>query len=111
MQAFPLIPVKRYVIFFCDDCDRLAPAAAAFKRVRPEIAIHTLSSLDDLLNQINTDSPVLLLFYLHDKANSYVEVLKAVRETIDGSGIPTLVYRDLPDVNTLEHDFRTYLKV
>ncbi len=100
-----------YVIFFCDDCDRLAPAIAAFRKVQPGLIVHTSSDLQDLFERINKQKPQLLLLYFHDPAKSYVETLRAIRENGDTNSIPLLIYHDLPEAPELENAFRNFGKV
>lgn len=102
--------VEHYVIFFCDDCDRLEPAIAAFKKVQPGLVVHTTSQVQDLMAKIKKHRPELLLLYFHDISKSYVEVLKEVRGTAEASNIPVLVYHDLPGGAELEKAFSEFRK-
>lgn len=98
------------MIFFCDDCDRLEPVITAFKKVQPGLVVNTSSDVDDLLSKIKKHRPELLLLYFHDPAKSYVEILKTVRLTTEASGIPVLVYHDLPGAAELEKAFLDFRK-
>lgn len=74
------------------------------------MVIHTSSSIKDLLARINRKKPELILLYFHDPEKSYVDVLKAVRESVLGRSIPLLVYHDLPAIPELEKAFINYRK-
>lgn len=100
--------MEHYVIFFCDDCDRLEPAITAFKKVHPAIRVNTSSDVDDLIDKIRRQSPELVLLYFHDPAKSYVEVLKQIRLSVEGRSIPILIYHELPDAATLEKAFSDF---
>jgi len=102
--------LEHYVIFFCDDCDRLEPAITAFKKVQSGVVVHTSSTLEDLFSRISKKRPELLLLYFHDSGNSYVEILKAIRENKAATSIPLLVYHSLPEAAELENAFRNFRK-
>lgn len=101
---------EHYVIFYCDDCDRLEPAIATFKNVQPNLIVHTSSDLDDLFARVERNSPELLLLYFHDAGTSYMNVLKAVRDNKLTTSIPLLVYHTLPESQELETAFRNFRK-
>lgn len=50
----------------------------------------------------------MILIYLHDPKESYVSVLKEIRDHVDFSSIPVTIYRELPDAQELQ---RVFLRV
>lgn len=51
----------------------------------------------------------MVLVYLHDPNETYVNVLREIREQVEFSSIEVIVYRTLPDEKELEHVFRKSL--
>lgn len=96
----------KHVIFYCDDCTLLEPAITVFSATQPKITIQTSSDVKDLISKVKSGKPEMILIYLHDPKESYVSVLKEIREHVDFSSIPVTIYRELPDAQELERVFR-----
>jgi DNA-binding NarL/FixJ family response regulator len=97
---------SKHVIFYCDDCSLLEPVISVFRTTQPAIAVATSSSIKDLLSKVRTSKPEMILMYLHDPKQSYVEVLKEIREQVDFSTIEVIIYRELPDNKELQESFK-----
>lgn len=97
---------KRYVIFYCDDCDLLKPVVTIFTGIHQDISVKTFSEIDELVTQVQKKKPELILVYFQDAEKSYIEVVKKIRENIDTTSIPVRIYRELPD----EHGLQTVFK-
>lgn len=51
----------------------------------------------------------MVLVYLHDTNETYVHVLKELREQVDFSSIEFIIYRTLPNDRDLEQLFKKFL--
>jgi len=97
---------KPYVIFYCDDCELLTPAIAVFKKIHSDVNVHTASDIEELLSKVKENAPKLILVYFQDQDKSYVPMVKKLRENIDASSIPVLIYRELPAEEVLQDAFK-----
>jgi DNA-binding NarL/FixJ family response regulator len=95
----------KHVVFYCDDCSLLEPVIKVFTATQPNFAVQTSSNINDLILKVKSGRPELILVYLHDPKESYVGVLKEIREHVDFSSIPVIIYRELPDARELEQVF------
>lgn len=62
-----------------------------------------------MLVTVWSGKPHMVLVYLHDPNETYVNVLREIREQVEFSSIEVIVYRTLPDEKELEHVFRKSL--
>ena len=102
--------VKKHVLFYCDDCEKLSPFITLFKATCPDIEVVTTSVIEDLIAKSGARHPELILVYLHNKNESYVTVLKEIRDNVDFSAIPVMIYRTLPDEKHLQTLFQKLSK-
>lgn len=96
----------KHVIFYCDDCSLLDPVITVFTATQPDIAIQTVSDIQELLVKVRQCKPEMILMYLHDPQQSYVDVMKQIREEVDFSTIELIVYRELPGEKELKDVFK-----
>lgn len=97
-----------HVIFYCDDCTLLEPVITVFREAQPDVAVRTISSIEGLLPSVRASKPEMILVYLHDPKQSYVSVLKQIREEVDFSTIELIIYRQLPGDRELEAAFKKF---
>jgi hypothetical protein len=102
--------LARYVLFFCDDCEKLAPAIKALESINKFHTVITSENESDFLEKIKLYSPELLLVYLHSPPREYVSLIRTIRENTDFSSIPLLVYKTLPKENDLIDAFQRMIK-
>lgn len=89
------VPIP-YVLFYCDECDKLTPAITIFKTVHPTIELHTSSNPEELMAKIHSQQPDLILVYLDNPDKDYMSLVKEIRSSIVAEAIPLLIYKTLP---------------
>jgi len=97
---------SRYVLFYCDDCEKLQPAISIFKDLHPSVLVETSSDIQDVLVKIKHHLPELLLVCLYDAGKDYMHLIKEIRMSAQTSSIPVLIYREMPDEDALRNAFK-----
>ena len=98
--------LARYVLFYCDDCDLLAPAIEAFMRINKFHTVLTSSDEKDFFSKIEEYTPEVLLIYLNNSEKNYMPLVKTIRDSPKASSIPLLTYKSLPHADELILAFR-----
>ncbi|HTF20088.1 MAG TPA: hypothetical protein VK658_18580 [Chryseolinea sp.] len=98
--------LTRYVLFYCDDCDLLKPAIAAFTSVHKYHTVLTSSDEEDLVKKMNEYKPELVWVYLNDVNKDYVTLVRKVRESTHLSNVPVFIYKSLPESDELASTFK-----
>ena len=92
---------NKYAIFYCDKCDLLAGVIKLMFQMYPGIEIKTASEISVLLGEIAHKMPEYILVYLTVHDESYISVVKSIRETVTTSDTPVVIYQALPDETEL----------
>lgn len=96
---------KRYVIFYCDECELLRPALTLFADMHKDVEAVTFTNIDEVIAQVRRGKPELIMIYLQDSRS--MDVVKKLRENIDTATVPIRIYHDIPDENELRLVFKT----
>jgi ActR/RegA family two-component response regulator len=59
------------------------------------------SHVEDLLNEIERKLPEYILVYLTIHDESYISVVKSIRESVNAADTPVVIYQALPDETEL----------
>lgn len=89
--------LSKYVIFYCDECDLLAGVIKLFLQMYPGVEVKTSSDVNHLLNEIDRELPEYILVYLTIHDESYISVVKSIRESGNAHDTPVVIYQSLPD--------------
>jgi len=87
----------KYVIFYCDECDLLAGAIQLLLQMYPDVEVKISSDLKDLLSEIENKLPEYILVYLTVHDESYISVVKSIRESVTAFDTPVVIYQAMPD--------------
>lgn len=98
--------LARYVLFYCDDCNLLAPAIEAFTGVHRYHTVLTSSEEKDFVTKLSVYCPELILVYLNDPSKDYVSLVRVVRDSGENSSVPVLIYKTLPGPDDLISTFQ-----
>lgn len=86
-----------YVIFFCDECDLLKETITHFSGLYPEVKVITFEDREKMMAHLEKhEPPRLVLVYVTGPDKEYISFLKAIRQSINSSLIPVLIYHTLP---------------
>lgn len=88
---------SKYVIFYCDQCDLLAGAIQLMLQMYPGIEVKLASDIGNLLDEIENKLPEYILVYLTLHDESYISVVKSIRESVNTVDTPVVIYQALPD--------------
>lgn len=92
---------SKYAIFYCDKCELLAGVIKLMLQMYPGIEVKTASDVEDLLREIDTKLPEYVLVYLTVHDESYISVVKTIRESVVTAETPVVIYQALPDETEL----------
>lgn len=96
---------KRYVIFYCDECELLRPALTLFAGMHKDVTAVTFTSIDEVIAQVGQEKPEFIMIYLQDGRS--LDIVKKLREHIDTTSVPIRIYHDIPDEVELRSVFKT----
>lgn len=96
---------KRYVIFYCDECELLQPALRLFAGMHKEVQAITFTDIDEVIAQVRQERPELIMVYLQDGRS--MDIVRKLRENIDTTAVPIRIYHDIPDETELQSVFKT----
>lgn len=96
---------KRYVIFYCDECELLRPALTLFAGMHTDVEAVTFTNIDEVIAQVRQTPPELIMVYLQDGRS--MDVVKKMREHIDTASVAIRIYHDIPDETELRSVFKT----
>lgn len=88
---------SKYVVFYCDQCELLAGVIQLMIQMYPNIEIKTISDVDALLDTVESELPEYILVYLTIQDESYISVVKKLRESGSTVNTPVVIYQALPD--------------
>jgi len=63
----------------------------------PDIEVKMASDINGLLEEIENKLPVYILVYLTLHDESYISVVKSIRESVNTADTPVVIYQALPD--------------
>jgi DNA-binding NarL/FixJ family response regulator len=93
---------NKYIIFYCDECEMLGGVIQLFLQMYPGIEVKTSSDIEHLLNEIDQKLPEYILVYMSIHDESYIEVVKSIRESAIASDTPVVIYQSMPDEGELK---------
>jgi ActR/RegA family two-component response regulator len=67
----------------------------------PGVEVKTTSQIDHLLDEVETRLPEYILVYLTLHDESYISIVKSIRESVNTVDTPVVVYKALPDETDL----------
>jgi DNA-binding NarL/FixJ family response regulator len=88
---------KKYIVFYCDNCELLSEVIQQMITMYPDLNIKTSSNVEDLLGNMRKQLPAVILVYMTVRDESFVSVVKKIRESVTGSNTPVVIYQELPD--------------
>jgi DNA-binding NarL/FixJ family response regulator len=91
----------KYAIIYCDQCELLAGVIKLMLQMYPNIEVKTASDIGNLLKAIEHKLPEYILVYLSVHDESYISVVKSIRESVNTSDTPVVIYQALPDEGEL----------
>lgn len=96
----------KYVFFYCDECELLDPVIVIFRKLHPRLDVHVFSDIDELIAHSKSKVPELILVYLSKPDRNYIAAVKYIREHVNSSSIPVMIYQQLPEEKELQELFR-----
>jgi len=96
---------KRYVIFYCDECELLQPALTLFAGMHKDVQAVTFTNIDEVITQVRQRKPELIMIYLQDGRS--MDIVRKLRDQIDTTSVPIRIYHDIPDETELHSVFKT----
>jgi len=88
---------SKYAIFYCDKCELLAGVIKLMLHLYPDVEVKTASDMGALLGEIERQLPEYILVYLTVNDESHISVVKSIRESVNTSNTPVVIYQALPD--------------
>lgn len=88
---------NKYVLFYCDRCELLAEVIKSFLQMYPNVEVKTISGVEGLLAEIEAKLPEYILVYMTVHDESYISVVKSIRESVMAADTPVVIYQALPD--------------
>jgi DNA-binding NarL/FixJ family response regulator len=79
----------------------LAGVIQSLLQMYPDVEVKTSSDVDDLLNEIDAKLPEYILVYLSVHDESYISVVKSIRESVNTTDTPVVIYQAMPDETEL----------
>lgn len=92
---------RKYAIFYCDKCEQLTGVIKQMLKMYPGIDVKTASDVDVLHREIDAKLPAYILVYLTVHDESYISVVKSIRESVIAAETPVVIYQALPDETEL----------
>jgi hypothetical protein len=92
---------SKYAIFYCDQCELLAGVIKLMLHIYPDIEIKTASDIGALHGEIAQKLPEYILVYMTVHDESYISVVKSIRESVSTGDTPVVIYQSLPDETEL----------
>ncbi|MEI9917383.1 MAG: hypothetical protein WDO14_01105 [Bacteroidota bacterium] len=93
---------SKYAIFYCDKCELLAGVIKLMLQMYPGIKVKTASDVSVLLSEIERQLPEYILVYMTVHDESHISVVKSIREKVNASHTPVLIYQALPGESDLQ---------
>lgn len=87
---------SKYAIFYCDQCELLAGVIKLMLQMYPTIEVKTASDISALLTQVEHQLPEYILVYLSVNDESHISVVKSIRESVNTTNTPVVIYQALP---------------
>lgn len=87
---------SKYAIFYCDQCELLTGVIKLMLQLYPNIQIKTASDMGALLGAIEQQLPEYILIYLTVNDESHISVVKSIRESVNTTNTPVVIYQALP---------------
>ena len=87
---------KKYVVFYCDQCDLLEGVIAQMIMMYPDLEVRTLSNIETLLKNVEDKLPQVIMVYLTIN-DERISVVKRLREFGDANETPVVIFKSLPD--------------
>lgn len=91
----------KYAIFYCDECALLADVIKLMLQMYPNIEVKTASDIGTLLGEVRQKLPEYILVYMSVHDESYITVVKTIRESVGTSDTPVVIYQAMPDETEL----------
>lgn len=88
---------SKYIIFYCDRCELLTEVITLFAQMYPHVEIKTSSEISHLLNEVEQKLPTYILVYMTIHDESYISVVKSIRESANAHDTPVVIYQSMPD--------------
>jgi ActR/RegA family two-component response regulator len=63
----------------------------------PDVEVKISSDVENLLSEIEHKLPEYILVYLTVHDESYISVVKSIRESVTASDTPVVIYQAMPD--------------
>ena len=92
---------RKYAIFYCDQCELLGEVVKLMVQMYPDVEVKTKSDVSDLLTEISQKMPEYILVYMSVRDESFISVVKSIREKVNTAETPVVIYQALPDENEL----------
>jgi DNA-binding response OmpR family regulator len=92
----------KYAIFYCDQCELLAGVIKLMLQMYPGIEVKTASDIGALHSALELKLPEYILVYLTVNDESHISVVKSIREKVNASHTPVLIYQALPGETDLQ---------
>lgn len=92
---------SKYAIFYCDKCELLAGVIKLMLQMYPDVEVKTASDINALLAEIKTQMPEYILVYMTVHDESYISVVKSIRESVGTRDTPVVIYQAMPDETEL----------
>jgi DNA-binding NarL/FixJ family response regulator len=93
---------SKYAIFYCDQCELLSEVIKIMLQMYPKIEVKTTSDVSALLDEVAQKMPEYILIYMTIHRESFISVLKSIRETASAEHIPVVIYQVPPDKTGLQ---------
>ena len=92
---------SKYAIFYCDQCELLAGVVKLMLQMYPDVEVKMASDINALLAEIKNKMPEYILVYMSVNDESFISVVKSIRDKVNTSETPVVIYQALPDENDL----------
>jgi DNA-binding response OmpR family regulator len=97
---------SKYAFFYCDECELLKSVIEIFHVLHPNVTVQTFSDVEKLISDTKIKVPELILVYLSKPDHDFITVVKYIRENVNGSSIPVVIYQELPEEKELRDLFK-----
>ena len=86
----------KYAIFYCDQCELLGNVVNLMLQMYPGVEVKTASDTNALLTEVSQKPPQYILVYMSVHDESFISVVKTIREKVNTAEIPVVIYQALP---------------
>ncbi|WP_207515764.1 hypothetical protein [Longitalea luteola] len=92
---------SRYIILFYDHSDYVLPMKQLLQHLPQPVETDCVENFQQLLDHLDNRLPDIIIVYVNNPVNGYIDHLKSLRVNNGMDEIPVYVFTDLPEKQTL----------